>query len=343
MIIRSDSIIIESKNTKRRRKRHSNNNNNNNCNDNSSNNNNRSYVMALSSAAGFAAVCAVIVILLCAWMLYRYARADTSWVVLGTVYTAWLLSFAVCFLLPLDLAHGTEAGTMFSVWNTLYWTSFLATWLVIPLLQEYYEAGEFTVQARLRQSVRANLIFYSIAGSLFVVFLVYVAVARDLGGASILGFAVCLGNTWGLILAVMLLGYGIVEIPRRFWRKSQRGIQLKYYQFQVSQINDAREEQQDQLTETLALLRRLDARIPQHSELRESCDVVVNKCPVSISGKAIDATHRSSLRAQDDLPIAKLFTEGDAKEPEAAIAASDNASSSSSITRKNLAKLHSPV
>lgn len=79
--------------------------------------------------------------------------------------------------------------------------------------------------------------FYGIAGFLLVVFLIYVAVARKLGGSEILGFAVCLSNTWGLILSVLLLGYGLVEVPRDLWHGGNRVIRLKLVQHHTAQVN----------------------------------------------------------------------------------------------------------
>lgn len=31
-------------------------------------------------------------------------------------------------------------------------------------------------------------------------------------------------NTWGLFLLVVLLGYGLIEIPRQFWQMGNRGM-----------------------------------------------------------------------------------------------------------------------
>lgn len=31
-------------------------------------------------------------------------------------------------------------------------------------------------------------------------------------------------NTWGLFLLVVLLGYGLIEVPRQFWQMGNRGI-----------------------------------------------------------------------------------------------------------------------
>lgn len=41
---------------------------------------------------------------------------------------------------------------------------------------------------------------------------------------NISGFFVALGNAWGLFLIIILIGYGLVAIPKLLWRaKSVRG------------------------------------------------------------------------------------------------------------------------
>ena len=34
------------------------------------------------------------------------------------------------------------------------------------------------------------------------------------------GFVMALGNTYGLLMIIVLLGNGVVEVPRAFWRAS---------------------------------------------------------------------------------------------------------------------------
>ena len=33
-------------------------------------------------------------------------------------------------------------------------------------------------------------------------------------------------NTWGLFVLVLMLGYGLVEVPRNCWNRSQKGFQV---------------------------------------------------------------------------------------------------------------------
>lgn len=43
-------------------------------------------------------------------------------------------------------------------------------------------------------------------------------------------------NSWGLFLLVLLLGYGLVEIPRSYWLSSSHGYLLAKSYFKVAKM-----------------------------------------------------------------------------------------------------------
>lgn len=43
-------------------------------------------------------------------------------------------------------------------------------------------------------------------------------------------------NTWGLFLLVLLLGYGLVEIPRSYWNGAKRGYLLMKTYFKAAKL-----------------------------------------------------------------------------------------------------------
>ena len=63
--------------------------------------------------------------------------------------------------------------------------------------------------------------------------------------------AITASNTWGLFLLVLLLGYGLVEIPRLCWNYSKRRYSLERIYFKVAKMSleriEAEEEQEDAL------------------------------------------------------------------------------------------------
>ncbi|MBA0577442.1 hypothetical protein Golob_025164 [Gossypium lobatum] len=96
--------------------------------------------------------------------------------VLLTVGYTWFCSFSIIILVPADIwtvisltmvGHSSKAISLF--WSLTYWSTFLLTWVVVPTLQGYEDAGDFTMAERLKTSVHANLVFHLCVGSLGLV------------------------------------------------------------------------------------------------------------------------------------------------------------------------------
>lgn len=165
-------------------------------------------------------------------LLREYASRNTSWPYTVTVYFAWVLGFAGTLLLPIDIAHGMVYGAspVFKVlWGFIFWTTFLLAWVFIPLLMEYWAAGDFTWRERLATSVKVNLKFYaaiSIGLLLIVVWLLFSGEIKQLEA-----YLIAAANAWGLLLIVALLGHGLVSVPRSLWRAAYPDRQLAVTHF----------------------------------------------------------------------------------------------------------------
>ena len=122
-----------------------------------------------------------------------------------------------------------------SLWRVVYWSSQFLTWLILPLMQSYSQAGEFTRWGKLKSSLWDNAIFYSSYLLIALILLIYVAVqpSLHLTWDRTKAIAAAASNTWGLFVLVLLLGYGLIEVPRNLWNRSQRGYQLQHAHFKV--------------------------------------------------------------------------------------------------------------
>ena len=60
-------------------------------------------------------------------------------------------------------------------------------------------------------------------------------------------------NTWGLLLLVFLMGYGLVEVPRIVWHSSNLEYQLAHVYFKVSKMSTEKEEAEEKLNEVLTV------------------------------------------------------------------------------------------
>ena len=58
-------------------------------------------------------------------------------------------------------------------------------------------------------------------------------------------------NTWGLFLLVLLLGYGLVEVPRHVWNRSKYPYMLSRTYFKIAKQSTEKTEAEENLEDVL--------------------------------------------------------------------------------------------
>ena len=58
-------------------------------------------------------------------------------------------------------------------------------------------------------------------------------------------------NTWGLFFMVLLMGYGMVEVPRYVWDLSRREHRLRRTYFQVAKLHSEKSDATETLEDVL--------------------------------------------------------------------------------------------
>lgn len=167
------------------------------------------------------------------------------------------------------------------LWRFIYWTSQLLTWFILPIMQSYSMAGDFTTIDKLKSAVRANLIYYSSFGAIFIVLLIYVIIKDGLDFPSLKVIAISSSNTWGLFLLVVLLGYGLVELPRSLVNRSRYSQSLSQLYFKVARLNAEKCEAEEKLDDALEEIHQAFTILGnnEHHHLRQYLTKIVDKCP----------------------------------------------------------------
>ncbi|KAL7001889.1 hypothetical protein U1Q18_003035 [Sarracenia purpurea var. burkii] len=171
--------------------------------------------------------------------LRYFAGPDVPRYVLFTVGYTWFCSLSIIILVPADIwttiiDHNNGGISFF--WSWSYWSTFLLTWAVVPIIQGYEDAGDFTVAERLKTSVHVNLVFYLCIGSIGLFGLILLIVLRKNWGGSILGFAMACSNTFGLVTGAFLLGFGLSEIPKSIWKNADWTTRQKVLSHKVAKM-----------------------------------------------------------------------------------------------------------
>eukprot|EP00904_Undaria_pinnatifida_P008533 jgi/Undpi1/480/HiC_scaffold_10.g03946.m1 len=115
-----------------------------------------------------------------AGLVWYYQAKDVPLGVSACVFLSWLLGFAGTLLLPADivltLLKGEHSLWMTRVWYTVYWTTFLLAWVVLPILYQSWQAGELTWMERLRSAVRLNVKQYLLMALAMLLFVIYLVI-----------------------------------------------------------------------------------------------------------------------------------------------------------------------
>lgn len=129
---------------------------------------------------------------------------------------------------PPQTLNNEPRGPLPILWAIPYWASQILSYLIIPLHQVYSAAGDFTVWARIKTSLRENATLYGIIGiaGAFGLFILIVTEGVDI--MSLSGMAVALSQTFALSSGMLLMGYGMVDIPRNCWRKAGLTSRLRW-------------------------------------------------------------------------------------------------------------------
>ncbi|CAD1469052.1 unnamed protein product [Heterotrigona itama] len=133
---------------------------------------------------------------LAATLLYKYGNIFRHHIIVTvSVLIAWYFSLLIIFILPLDVSStvfrqcveqnihnntklNSDSTTTIpfhtckepwpnvpehifpNLWRIVYWTSQCLTWLILPIMQSYIKAGDFTVQGKLKSALIDNAIYY---------------------------------------------------------------------------------------------------------------------------------------------------------------------------------------
>ncbi|GFO22287.1 lmbr1 domain-containing protein 2-like [Plakobranchus ocellatus] len=179
------------------------------------------------------------------------------------------------------------------LWRIIYWTSQVLTWLIMPMMQSYVKTGDFTVPGKIKSALIENAMFYGTYLLIFGICLIYVAARPDIDidGEKLKIIGVTASNTWGLFVLVLMLGYGLVDVPRTLWNWSKTEYMLSNTYFKIAKLSTEKTEAEEALEDVLEETRRVAEKIRYNHPLRKNMDVVLAKCPEST---------RQSLRGKMD-------------------------------------------
>ncbi|CAH4007401.1 unnamed protein product [Pieris brassicae] len=174
-----------------------------------------------------------------------------------------------------------------NLWRVVYWTSQCLTWLIMPMMQSYSKAGDFTVKGKLKSALVDNAIYYGSYLFICGILLIYLAFTSGvtLDGSKIKAIASSASNTWGLFLLILLLGYALVEVPRNLWNNSKKNYTLTYCYFKIAKLSTDKFEAEETIDDILESLNCVTAAVGSGHPLYRHVETIVQKLPVQLRDK----------------------------------------------------------
>lgn len=216
---------------------------------------------------GLVAVGVVCTLILCLYLITYFSSDDVPRDVKATVLISWVLGFIGMILLPYDISLALTDATpgrgaadkndLSLPWSCLYWTTFFWSWVVLPLQHNYHTSGAFTVRSKVKDALKRTLRYYTFIVLAGVVYIVYTAVSESAEIGAVYALTMALGNTYGVLLFVVLAGSGMVALPKHLWNLSDLDLSLRRVRIAAGRgelkVLDAQHELNEVKAEVLSL------------------------------------------------------------------------------------------
>ncbi|KAM9360954.1 G-protein coupled receptor-associated protein LMBRD2a [Symphorus nematophorus] len=188
-------------------------------------------------------------------------------------------------------------------WRVVYWTSQFLTWLLLPFMQSYARSGAFSRVGKIKTALIENAIYYGTYLLIFISLLIYVAVHPkwQLSWRKLQTIGITAANTWGLFLLVLLLGYGLVEIPRSYWLSSSHGYLLAKTYFKTAKMATEKASAEENLADVMEDVAGVHESVRYNHHLRKCVDTILAKCPTEYR-EEMERNGESSGGEQNALP-----------------------------------------
>ena len=209
---------------------------------------------------------------------------------------------------PPASSSSSSAPALEALWATAYWTTQVLTWCVIPLAQCASDAGDATALGRLRTAAADCARFYGLVAAAVGAGVVALLAGGRLRWRDLPSLAVVLVNAYGLVAVVLLLGAGLVGIPKQLWRAADaRGsASLAYLRVgaAASRLSAAAAEARTVATVLAAASAATPRRDPLRAQVDGLCELAEQTAPfVPSRDAARDASGRVALEGLTDADL----------------------------------------
>ncbi|KAI3402350.2 hypothetical protein KGF56_004920 [Candida oxycetoniae] len=165
------------------------------------------------------------------------------------------IPLSIIFTLPTDYTlHNTTQSSdqlkwieipdnaILYIWKSNYWITFILTWLILPMLLEFYRSGHNDTIRKIKDSIKENLKFQLIMLAVSMIGLVYLIIEVGLNFNHLKLMIIAIAHIYSLILATWLMGHGLISIPRNKWIQGSVVQDLNHHYLKIPKLVDELED-----------------------------------------------------------------------------------------------------
>lgn len=238
-----------------------------------------------------------------AYLMWKYPNHKVfPWHTYPTVAIQYFCGIGINLLIPIDLSvtiigrqesfrhyYDENVKTIIAMYLSLYWPTLVLSNIVLVLQEQFNMSGFFTIGSKILD-VCVQLSYQALAGIVVGSIFFGVLVGEHVIGTNmdaVLLTSVLITNTIGLIILMVLLGYGLVVFPQIVWGLGDYKSRLERTQHKACQeynfLNEARLEISLCISNILLTkknLNKTNRTVDQDYELIvRAIDILVSECP----------------------------------------------------------------
>jgi hypothetical protein len=247
-----------------------------------------SFGSPASDASSWATPVFGVAIAVSACAMAYFASPSVSIRVRAQVGLAWALSIAIVGVVPVDVSatmrlSGSEGGGVPSglpqAFDMAYWGTYALTWLILPLHQAYEDAADFNTKDRIKRAVREKAMFVAIIVALLGVGTASLMASEKLSLGSIRAAGIVLANVWGISTGVLLMGFGLVDIPKTLWNNASFSGRLTRAYKHVAGASRSLTNAHENLAKQVTTVATTSSVMPRRHELRWAMSIIEKEAP----------------------------------------------------------------
>ena len=201
-------------------------------------------------------------------------------------------------VLPFDVYEaiaGESNSSLIDMWLVIYWASFALCWFILPMMKEVEMAGEGSFFGKLGRAFYRCIRFYIVMAVVAVFVVIYIAATDPALFDEAYVFLIVFGNVFGLLQIIIFLGYGLVEVPRHYWKRGDRYKYLDLMYVKAIFIEETSYNARSKLEDSVRLVSAAAAKVRNTGKEKQFIEEILAKCPQEMVEK-----HKKLGTGRDD-------------------------------------------